>query len=320
MRAAQQQRVGLGVRDDAAGSGDDGRLVLGDHALQRAALVPAEGRRAGHLDQIGNAGAVILLDAPIELDEGPTEMLRQHPAERRLAGAAQADERNAPGAVGTARAAQRAPQSPWQAPAIRSPALAPANRGWRRAPRCGRPFPAGVPKPEDRAPAQWRAIRSLTDCRRRSRSAPDSAPRSPRLGPIAGASCRAWRGSSVLRARSQRGMRLRLRLRCAKQKPVLQGAWSLTVGLATGQMLMHYNSCAIMHTRPRIGKLRRLGQPRCSNIFHQPRLLRSRAAVRFPQRRPGPDHPAHARAVSRLLASAGRARCRVAAAHRRARP
>ena len=36
--------------------------LLGDDALERAPLVAAERRRAGHLDQIGNAGAVILLD------------------------------------------------------------------------------------------------------------------------------------------------------------------------------------------------------------------------------------------------------------------
>ena len=85
------------------GGGDDRRLVRGDDAIERAALVAAERGGAGHLDQIGNAGAVILLDQPVELDERPAEMLRQHPAERRLAGAAQADQRDAPRAVGAAR-------------------------------------------------------------------------------------------------------------------------------------------------------------------------------------------------------------------------
>ena len=80
--------------------------LRGDDAIERAALMAAEGRRAGHLDEIGNAGAVILLDQPVELDERPAQMLRQHAAERRLAGAAQADQRDAPRAVGAARPRQ----------------------------------------------------------------------------------------------------------------------------------------------------------------------------------------------------------------------
>ena len=100
--AAQQQRVGLGIRDDAAGGGDDRGLMRGDDTIERAALLAAERSGAGHLDQVGNAGAVILLDDAIELDEGPAEMLREHPPERRLAGAAQPDQRNAPGAIGAA--------------------------------------------------------------------------------------------------------------------------------------------------------------------------------------------------------------------------
>ena len=60
--AAKQQRIGLRVGDDAAGGGDDRGVVRGDDALERAALVAAERGGAGHLDQVGNAGAVILLD------------------------------------------------------------------------------------------------------------------------------------------------------------------------------------------------------------------------------------------------------------------
>jgi hypothetical protein len=62
--------------------------VCGDDAIERTALVPAEGRRAGHLDQIRNPGAVVVLDDAIELDEGPAEMLREHAAQRRFAGPA----------------------------------------------------------------------------------------------------------------------------------------------------------------------------------------------------------------------------------------
>ena len=60
--AAKQQRIGLGIGDDAARRGDDRGLVLVDDALERIALMAAERRGAGHLDQVGNAGAVILLD------------------------------------------------------------------------------------------------------------------------------------------------------------------------------------------------------------------------------------------------------------------
>ena len=104
----QQQRIGFGIGDDAAGGGDDCRLVLGEEPLQRAALVTAERRGARHFDEVGDAGAVILRDAAVELDERPAEMLRQHAPERGLAGATQADESNAPrpvgaGALGDAR-------------------------------------------------------------------------------------------------------------------------------------------------------------------------------------------------------------------------
>ena len=56
--------------------------------------------------QIGNAGAVIVLDAPVELDEGPAEVPGEHAPERRLAGAAQADKRDAAAAVGAGGARQ----------------------------------------------------------------------------------------------------------------------------------------------------------------------------------------------------------------------
>ena len=67
---------------------------------QRAPLMAAERGGAGHLHQIRNAGAVTFFDEPIEFDEWPAEMLRQHPPQRRFAGAAQADQRDATAAVG----------------------------------------------------------------------------------------------------------------------------------------------------------------------------------------------------------------------------
>jgi hypothetical protein len=98
--AAKQQRIGLGVRDDAAGGGDHRRVVRVDDTLEAGALVAAEGREPGDLDQIRDARAVILLDQAIELDERTAEMLGKARPERRLAGAAQADQRNPPRTVG----------------------------------------------------------------------------------------------------------------------------------------------------------------------------------------------------------------------------
>ena len=70
------------------------------HALEAGALVPAKGRQSCHLDQIGDARPVFLLDQPVELDERAAELLGELPAERRLAGAAQADQRESASAVG----------------------------------------------------------------------------------------------------------------------------------------------------------------------------------------------------------------------------
>ena len=103
MRAAKQQRVSLAARDDAAGGGDDGLRVCGDDAFERATLMAAEGGGAGHLDQIRNPRAVILFDDAIELDERPAEMFGKLLAERRFAGAAQPDQRDALRPVGLSR-------------------------------------------------------------------------------------------------------------------------------------------------------------------------------------------------------------------------
>ena len=70
------------------------------------------------------------------------------------------------------------------------------------------------------------------------------------LAPIAGASCRAWRGCSALRARSRRGMRPASALgrwrsgnRAFAGAPFWPSAWPRSCAL------MHYSSCAIMHLR-----------------------------------------------------------------------
>ena len=170
----------------------------------------AECCRASHLDQVGNAGAVILLDHAVEFDERPAEMLRQHAPERRFAGAAQADERDAPAALGVSGARDRASRSRWRAPAARLPALAPSRS--MIAPSAAGRAPAFRQQRRGRtgrALARSRAARSPTDCRRRFRSAPDSAPRFQRLAPIAAASCRAWRDAAAPRRRCRREIRRR---------------------------------------------------------------------------------------------------------------
>ena len=171
----------------------------------------AEGGRAGHLDEIGNAGAVILLDQPVELDERPAQMLRQHAPERRLAGAAQADQRDAPRAIGAARPRQArldvlGERRQFALRHLRQQIEDGAERGGARA---GFRQQRGTGQIERLRDGAQHARR--TDCRRRFRSAPGIARRSARLAPIAAASCRAWRGCAGPRSRSRRGMRLRRR-------------------------------------------------------------------------------------------------------------
>ena len=92
--AVQQQPVGFGVRDNPAGGGDDGGLMSVQNALEAGALIAPEGRKSCHLDQIGETGAIFELDDAIKLNEGAIERLRQSAAQRRFAGAAQADQRD----------------------------------------------------------------------------------------------------------------------------------------------------------------------------------------------------------------------------------
>src|SRR5262249_56607032 len=95
VRAAQEQRIAFGIGHDSASSGDHGRLVLVDSALEARAFVAAEGCKATHLDQIGNPRAIVLLNEPIELDERIAERIRKAAAQRRFTGAPQPNERDA---------------------------------------------------------------------------------------------------------------------------------------------------------------------------------------------------------------------------------
>ena len=215
---------------------------VGDDAIERAALMAAEGRGAGHLDQIGNAGAVILLDGAVEFDERPAEMLRQHAAERRFAGAAQTDQRDAPRPVGAARHARRAPRSLWRAPAIRLPAPAPADREWRRAP------PVRGPVSGNKAEAgRSSALRDGAQHARRRIAGAAFDLRQIALGglrslaPIAAASCRAWRDAAAPRARWRQGSRRRTARRRAR--PAVSfgalGTWHRPPVRAASCIIMH---------------------------------------------------------------------------------
>ena len=70
-----------------------------DHVFEAEPLMPAEGGGARDLEQQRHARAVGLLDHAVELGEGTAERGREQRAERRLAGAAQADKRDAARAV-----------------------------------------------------------------------------------------------------------------------------------------------------------------------------------------------------------------------------
>ncbi|MGY4367286.1 hypothetical protein ACVW1A_003351 [Bradyrhizobium sp. LB1.3] len=63
--------------------------------MQRRLLHAAKAFLAVERDDLGHREAVLLLDLLVELDKAPADLLRQHPAERGLAGAAQADQRDA---------------------------------------------------------------------------------------------------------------------------------------------------------------------------------------------------------------------------------
>src|SRR5207253_1175648 len=82
--------VELGVRARIIG------LPRVEDALEAGALVAAERCNASHLDQIGNARAVFLLDKAIEFDEGAAQRTRETASQCRFARAAQSNERDTP--------------------------------------------------------------------------------------------------------------------------------------------------------------------------------------------------------------------------------
>src|SRR6202043_479493 len=78
--------------------------------LERGAFHAAERRLAEHLENLGQRHAALMLDLAVELDERRVDRLAEQVAKRRLAAAAQPDQRDAvaPGlAGGTAEARQQ---------------------------------------------------------------------------------------------------------------------------------------------------------------------------------------------------------------------
>ena len=92
--AAPQQRVGLRRRDEAAAGREHHRPLVVEHGLQHVALEAAIVVLAVQREELGEAQVGGLLDAAVELDEGHAQPARQPAADRRLARAAQAEQRD----------------------------------------------------------------------------------------------------------------------------------------------------------------------------------------------------------------------------------
>jgi hypothetical protein len=97
--AVEQLSERLVVRHDPAGGRDHGGVAFRNEARQAVALVAAERTLAINLEQRRDRRAVLALDHLVDLDEREAELLGEARAERRLAGAAQPDQRDAACAV-----------------------------------------------------------------------------------------------------------------------------------------------------------------------------------------------------------------------------
>src|SRR5690242_4346979 len=93
--AGFQQALERGELGDQSAAGCDNRASPRAHdALQRAALIPAVGGLPEKIEDPVDAEIRLALDLAAEFDEIPAKTLGQQRAERALAGAAQADERD----------------------------------------------------------------------------------------------------------------------------------------------------------------------------------------------------------------------------------
>src|SRR5260221_8596649 len=93
--AGEQEVEGAGLGDEAAAGGDHRALVALDHRLKAAPLEAAERRLAVKGEDLAELKPAFALDLAVELDEGNAARGGETAAERRLAGAAQADEGDA---------------------------------------------------------------------------------------------------------------------------------------------------------------------------------------------------------------------------------
>ena len=91
----QDQIEGQRLRDDAAAGRQHHQLLAREQLRQRGLLHAAKAFLAVQRDDLGDREPVLRLDLLVELDKAPADLLRQHPPERGLAGAAQADQRDA---------------------------------------------------------------------------------------------------------------------------------------------------------------------------------------------------------------------------------
>ena len=81
---------------NAAADGDHRAIVLGDEIFQAASLEATKPWLTIEHEDFVEAHAGFGLDRAVEFDEGYGEFRRQGPAQRRLAGPAQADQRDPP--------------------------------------------------------------------------------------------------------------------------------------------------------------------------------------------------------------------------------
>src|SRR6516165_5357809 len=100
--AAQEQRIGLRIGNNAAGRRDDRALVPCNDPLESCSFLPAKRRETRDLNEIGEAGAIVLLDDAVELDERYGERPGEAAPERRFARTPQTDQGDAARAVALA--------------------------------------------------------------------------------------------------------------------------------------------------------------------------------------------------------------------------
>ncbi len=207
--------------------------------LERASLVAAVGSRAEQVVDLGEPVAGDAFDLAIEFDERHAASLREHRAERRLAGAAQADQRDALLArLGSRAVAEQVRERDARAPqrgVVAAVQQVADQQPFGRC-RCRRRAvrPAGT-----RARPRPAAARGSTRCRRRARGSRDGAPtrRRDRQRPSRHALARAQR-AHPLAERDEEGSRSRVAGRASCRRVALPvGSLRFPASWATAAML-----------------------------------------------------------------------------------